>query len=312
MKLKGGLSVCDKIVIISGPTASGKSSYGVQLAKQINGEIISVDSMQVYKGLDIGTAKISYQEMADIPHHLLDVVYPNEAYSVADFQKAARQKISDIIQRNKIPILVGGTGLYIQSVVYDYEFERIEALDYTRYETIPTELLAQRLQHVDNQSYLQIEWQNRRRVMHALALAEQTNKSKSEREAEQKQALLYDIFPIAMMPERTVLYELINNRTKIMLQAGLLAEVAFFNKKFAFAPQITRAIGYKEPLDYLAGNIMNKTALHEIISQNTRRFAKRQCTWIRNQRIDYQCVDPFHFNKTRMLTNVKKFLQTES
>ena len=298
----------NKVVIVSGPTASGKSSYAIELAQCIDGEIISCDSMQVYKGLDIGTAKVTLAEQMDIPHYLLDICLPNETYSVADFQEAAREKIADIQGRGKVPILVGGTGLYIQATVFDYVFEELETLDYERYQALSNESILNRLQAVDKESYQKIEHNNRRRLIHALALGEQTAKTKSQREQAQNQTLLYDVFPIALMPARELLYERINQRVEQMINLGLLAEVAFFNNKYQLAPQIRQAIGYKEPLAYFSGELSSKKAMVEKIQQNTRQFAKRQMTWIRNQKIayNYLCTEA---DKSRIEQALFQFLQ---
>ena len=276
-----------KVVIISGPTASGKTAYAIELAKKIDGEIINADSMQIYSGLDIGTAKVTFAEMEGVPHHLLDIRTPAVAYSVAEFQKDARVLIDAITARGKVPMLVGGTGLYIQATVFDYHFTERPALDFTRYEALSMDALFVRLQEVDPASAATIEKQNMRRVMYAVALAEQTEQTKSEQLAEQEQKLLYDIYPIALQPERSALYERINLRTDMMFAGGLLDEVIFFSKKYVLAPQIRQAIGYKEPLAYLENRAIGLETIIEQTKQDTRRFAKRQITWLKNQKITY-------------------------
>ncbi len=311
MKWKGGLSVSKtKVLIVSGPTASGKSDYAVQLAKQWNGEIISADSMQVFKGLDIGTAKITVDEQQGIPHHLLDVLYPDEAFSIARYQELARAAIGDIQSRGKTPIIAGGSGLYIQSLVYDYVFEKIEKLDFERYEKWSDDELYQMLKDVDTLASEKIEKNNRRRVMHALALAEQTEQSKTEREAAQEHQLMYDIFPIALMPERAVLYDRINQRVENMMRQGLLAEVDYFNQRYRLVEQVKQAIGYKEPLAYLEQKIINKQELIEITQQDTRKFAKRQMTWIKNQKIAYHPIT--NNEEQQVMDKLKNFMEKES
>lgn len=299
-----------KVLIVSGPTASGKSDYAVQLAQQWNGEIISADSMQVFKGLDIGTAKITVEEQQCIPHHLLDVLYPDEAFSIARYQELARAAITDIHSRGKTPIIAGGSGLYIQSLVYDYVFEKIEKLDFVRYEKRSDDELYQMLKHVDTQASEKIEKNNRRRVMHALALAEQTEQSKTAREAAQEHQLMYDIFPIALLPERAVLYDRINQRVENMMKKGLLAEVEYFNQRYQLVEQIKQAIGYKEPLAYLTQKIETKQELIEITQQDTRKFAKRQMTWIKNQKIDYHPIT--NNEEQQVMDKLKNFMEKES
>jgi tRNA dimethylallyltransferase len=294
MKWKSGSNVSnlEKIIIISGPTASGKTAFAIDLAKKINGAIISADSVQVYKGLDIGSAKASWREMAGVDHYLIDIVYPNQPYSVADFQRDGRSAIATILSRGQVPIVVGGSGLYIQSLLFDYVFDTIEPLDYSRYDAYANTALVARLRVLDERSAASIDGHNRRRIVHALALAEQTGQTKSEREAKGRPTACYDCFACALMPERTQLYERINKRVEQMVAAGLTAEAVFFNEKFTLAPQIKQAIGYRESLAYAAAGYLDERAYIATVAQNTRRFAKRQVTWLKNQRI------PYHFIKT--------------
>jgi len=281
-----------KVIVISGPTASGKTQFAIDLAQQINGAIISADSMQVYKGLDIGTAKATLKEMAGVAHHLIDIVHPDVPYSVADFQRDARTAINEIMSQGQIPIIVGGTGLYIQSLVFDYVFDTMEPLDYARYDLLSTVDLAEKLRQLDPLSYDRIDKQNRRRLLRAVALAEQTDQTKSEREAKAQSELVYDVLPFALMPDRAQLYERINQRADAMIAAGLVAEVQYFNQKFVLTEQIKQAIGYRETLAYCAGAYANEAAYKVALAQQTRRFAKRQVTWLKNQRIAY------HFLRT--------------
>lgn len=304
MKLKGGLNVLDKVIVIAGPTASGKSSYAVELAKKIDGEIISADSMQIFQGLDIGTAKINYSQQSGIVHHMIDVVAADQSFSVAAFQVQARQAIQDIIAKKKCPIIVGGSGLYIQALLFDYQFIEQEPIDYSRYDHLTAQQLWERLALLDGVSAVAINWQNRRRVTHALAMAEQTSYTKTEREQQQQQKLCYDILAVALMPERTMLYERINTRVDSMMRQGLMAEVEYFSHKFALCDQIRAAIGYKEPLAYLDGQIDTLDEVTALIQKNTRHFAKRQCTWLRNQRIDYRYID----ENTSIIEDVSRFV----
>ncbi|GBU10560.1 delta(2)-isopentenylpyrophosphate tRNA-adenosine transferase [Erysipelotrichaceae bacterium] len=276
-----------KVIIISGPTASGKSSLAIDVAKLFNGEIISADSMQIYYGMDIGTAKITQLEKQGIEHHCIDMIAPDQKYSIAQFQADARKAISDIVYRGKLPIVVGGSGLYIQSLVFDYDFSESKKLDFERYDDIETTTIYESLQKIDCVSAEKIDPANRRRLIQALAIAEQTEKTKSKREAEQEKKLLFDIYPIAILPERAHLYETINMRVDQMLRSGLLAEVEYFNTTYELAEQVKLAIGYKVPLEYLMSGKMTYEEMVEKTKQDTRKFAKRQMTWIRNQKISY-------------------------
>lgn len=289
-----------KVLILSGPTAAGKTASSLELARALDGEIISCDSMQVYKGLDIGTAKISRQEMKGIQHHLLDVVLPNAPFSVADFQLLAREVIDDIFARGKQPILVGGTGLYIQATIFDYQFPEQEPLDFTAYEALTNEEIHQRLSVKDELSAKQIEVNNRRRTMQALATVEQLGYKKSTASKLQEKKPLYEYVALGIMPEREVLYERINQRVLNMIADGLVAEVAFFHQKYELASQVLRAIGYKEMIEYLDGNVSFDDAIANL-QQNTRRFAKRQLTWMRNQWIDYQNIDELSMDEIVMI-----------
>lgn len=279
-----------KVLILSGATASGKSDVAIKLAQKFDGEIINADSMQVYRGLDIGTAKMPISQREGIKHHLFDFVHPDENFDIYQYQSLARQIIADIVSRNKVPILVGGSGLYIQSTVLDYRLIS-ETIDYTIYEQISNETLYHKLQKLDVQAAKKIEKNNRRRLMRAVALAEQTEWTKYKRESEQGQKALYDILPLALMPLREELYGRINARAIQMLNNGLIAEVDYFQKHFQLTNQIKQAIGYKETLAYLLDQSMGLDVLLSNIQQNTRRLAKRQITWIKNQRLSYHYFD---------------------
>ena len=306
MRLKGGSNVL-KVIVISGPTASGKTDFSLRLAQKIDGEIISADSLQVYKGLDIGTAKVTIPEQLDLVHYGLDLVYPDNNYNVADFQIMARKAITEIIAKGKTPIIVGGTGLYIQSTLFDYEFlPNEQVLELKRYDNFSTDTLINKLRNLDAPALAKIEENNRRRIIHAIALAEQTNLTKTQREQKQEQKLLYDILPFAIVPERVALYERINLRVDRMLKQGLIAEIEYFANHFDLCTSVKTAIGYREPLAYLQGDYDNHQSMVADLKQNTRRFAKRQITWIRNQKIAYDLVDTTDFEQ--VLTAVDKFI----
>lgn len=275
-----------KVVAIVGPTAVGKTSLSIDLAKRFNGEIISGDSMQVYRGLDIGTAKVTPEEMEGVPHHLINVRELDENYSVADFQVAARQTIQEITERGRLPIVVGGTGLYIQSLLWDYKLgSEGEPEDDTlrkSYEHFAEEngnqALWERLQSVDSLAAEKIHFNNRKKMIRALEVFELTGRSILEPKEQPKK--LYDSFLIGLNTDRAILYQRINHRVDLMVEQGLLEEA----KKLAETPNVQAAqgIGYKELFPYFAGEMPLEAALEEV-KLHSRRYAKRQLTWFRNR-----------------------------
>ncbi|MDT2572949.1 tRNA (adenosine(37)-N6)-dimethylallyltransferase MiaA [Enterococcus raffinosus] len=275
-----------KVVAIVGPTAVGKTSLSIDLAKRFNGEIISGDSMQVYRGLDIGTAKVTPEEMDGIPHHLINVRELDENYSVADFQVAARQTIQEITERGRLPIVVGGTGLYIQSLLWDYKLgSEGEPEDDTlrkSYEHFAekngNQALWERLQAVDSLAAEKIHFNNRKKMIRALEVFELTGHSILEPKDQPKK--LYDSFLIGLNTDRAILYQRINHRVDLMVEQGLLEEA----KKLAETPDVQAAqgIGYKELFPYFAGEMSLEAALEEV-KLHSRRYAKRQLTWFRNR-----------------------------
>ncbi|MGL9747226.1 tRNA (adenosine(37)-N6)-dimethylallyltransferase MiaA [Enterococcus sp. DIV0170] len=275
-----------KVVAIVGPTAVGKTSLSIDLAKRFNGEIISGDSMQVYRGLDIGTAKVTPEEMEGVPHHLINVRELDENYSVADFQVAARQTIQEITERGRLPIVVGGTGLYIQSLLWDYKLgSEGEPEDDTlrkSYEHFAekngNQALWERLQAVDSLAAEKIHFNNRKKMIRALEVFELTGHSILEPKEQPKK--LYDSFLIGLNTDRAILYQRINHRVDLMVEQGLLEEA----KKLAETPDVQAAqgIGYKELFPYFAGEMSLEAALEEV-KLHSRRYAKRQLTWFRNR-----------------------------
>lgn len=275
-----------KVVAIVGPTAVGKTSLSIDLAKRFNGEIISGDSMQVYRGLDIGTAKVTPEEMDGVPHHLINVRELDENYSVADFQVAARQTIQEITERGRLPIVVGGTGLYIQSLLWDYKLgSEGEPEDDTlrkSYEHFAekngNQALWERLQAVDSLAAEKIHFNNRKKMIRALEVFELTGHSILEPKEQPKK--LYDSFLIGLNTDRAILYQRINHRVDLMVEQGLLEEA----KKLAETPNVQAAqgIGYKELFPYFAGEMPLEAALEEV-KLHSRRYAKRQLTWFRNR-----------------------------
>jgi tRNA dimethylallyltransferase len=277
-----------KLIVLIGPTAVGKTKLSIELAKQFNGEIISGDSMQIYRGMDIGTAKITPEEMDGIPHHLIDIKDPEESFSTAEFQELVRMKIEEISSKGKMPMIVGGTGLYIQSVIYDYHFtnapsdpEFRSVLEKEADEHGP-DLLHERLKAADPESASRIHPNNVRRVIRALEIVHCTGKTVIELQENQSPELLYDTAVIGLTMDRDILYERINLRVDLMIKQGLLEEVKYFYDKGLRGCQSIQAIGYKELYDYFNGEISLEEAV-ENLKQNSRRYAKRQLTWFRNK-----------------------------
>ena len=272
-----------ELICIVGPTAVGKTKLSIEIAKSLGGEIINGDAMQIYRGLNIGTAKITKEEAKGVAHHLIDEKAPHETYSVADFQKAVRAKIVDIQNRGKLPIIVGGTGLYIKSVLYDYDFGEHVLKDTSNDDDITNEALHVRLMEVDPEEAKNLHPNNRRRVIRALEIFEASGVKKSVAVAKQEHKLLYDVALIGLTDEREVLYERINGRVDAMLEAGLIDEVkALYDAGIPRSAQSAQAIGYKELYDHLDGNISLDEA-RALIKRNSRRLAKRQYTWFCNQ-----------------------------
>jgi tRNA dimethylallyltransferase len=276
----------NKIIVIVGPTSVGKTKMGVELAKRLNGEVISGDSMQIYKTMDIGTAKVTQEEMDGVVHHLIDVKNPDEPYSVKDFQDEVRKAIKDIQSRNKTVIIVGGTGLYIKAALYDYEFSETE-IDHDvfkeKYKDFSNEQLYEYLKSFDEESAKVLHYNNRQRVLRAIEIYELTGKKKSETLEEQQHTLLYDAIFIGLTIDRELLYDRINKRVDTMNKNGLENEVqSLYEKGYTRNMQSMKAIGYKEWFDYFEGKI-SKNEVLELIKKNSRNYAKRQYTWFKNQ-----------------------------
>ena len=290
------------VLCIVGPTAVGKTKMSIELAKQLNGEIISGDSMQIYRGMDIGTAKATMDERQGIPHHLIDEKNPDEPYSVAAFQQTVRAKMEEIKSRGKLPIIVGGTGLYIKSVLYDYEFageSESKEVDEAKYGHLSNEELHAKLAAVDEAGAKDIHPNNRKRVIRALEIYETSGVKKSEMIEKQEHKMIYDACLIGLTDDRTVLYDRINKRVDAMYETGLVEEVkALFDEGIPAESQSIRAIGYKELYDYFKGLISLEES-KELIKRNSRRYAKRQYTWFNNQMdVTWFKVDVQHFDKT--------------
>lgn len=276
------------VVAIIGPTASGKTALSIRLAKEIDGEIINGDSMQVYRNMDIGTAKITDDEMEGIPHHLLSIKEPTEAFSVAEYQRLVRGKIEEIQARGKMPIIVGGTGLYVQSVLYDFQFTKQEVDEKARlqyYEELVKlgpEVMHTKLAKIDPVSAAEIHPNNTRRVIRALEMAELAGVSRAEEQFNRGNIPLYNHLIIGLDMDREKLYERINLRVDLMMKAGLLEEVRALYDAGIRDVQSIKAIGYKELYAYFDGLVTIEEAIEQI-KQNSRRYAKRQLTYFRNK-----------------------------
>ncbi|MCG3090021.1 tRNA (adenosine(37)-N6)-dimethylallyltransferase MiaA [Sporosarcina cyprini] len=276
------------VIAIVGPTASGKTALSVELASLLDGEIINGDSMQVYQGLDIGTAKITEDEMGGIPHHLFDTKKPSEDYSVADYQNDVRSCIEEISSRGKQPIIVGGTGLYIQAVLFDFRFTE-QAGDPAVRNKLEQEAAEQgsqslydRLKQLDPESAEKIHPNNTRRVIRALEIIEVTGKSKVDHEQGKGDKALYPHLLIGLDLPRELLYERIDRRVDAMVEQGLVDEVRALWEQGIRDTQAVQAIGYKELYLYLDGFLSLEEAV-ELVKKNTRNYAKRQLTYLRNK-----------------------------
>lgn len=273
---------------IIGPTASGKTALSIRLAKEIDGEVINGDSMQIYRNMDIGTAKITEQEMEGVPHHLLNIKEPTEGFSVAEYQQLVRSKIEEIKSRGKTPIIVGGTGLYVQSVLYDFQFtkqavnEEVRSMYYEQLEQLGPKAMHEKLAKIDPASAAEIHPNNTRRVIRALEMAELAGVSRAEEQFNRGDVPLYKHLIIGMNMDRETLYERINLRVDLMLKAGLLDEVRALYDAGIRDVQAIKAIGYKEFYQYFDGFITLEEAIDQV-KQNSRRYAKRQLTYFRNK-----------------------------
>lgn len=272
-----------KVIVICGPTASGKTSLGIQIAKLVNGEIISADSMQIYKDMDIGSAKPTIEERAQAVHHLVDFVDPDRRYSVADFKKDAESKIKEILEKNKVPIIVGGTGLYVNSLIYNIHYNEVETdLEYRKMlESIDVKDLYKMAEGIDSEALNKIASTDRKRISRILEIYHSTGKTKTELEKESRHEPEYDYKIFVLNMDRQKLYDRINLRVDLMIKNGLVDEVKRMLEKYSEFPTAMQGLGYKEIVDYLNGNCSLDEAI-EKIKLETRRYAKRQLTWFRS------------------------------
>ncbi|MGG7177642.1 tRNA (adenosine(37)-N6)-dimethylallyltransferase MiaA [Clostridium paraputrificum] len=278
----------NKILVLGGPTAVGKTELSIELAKRLNGEIISADSMQIYKYMDIGSAKVTEEEMRGIKHHMIDVIDPKEPFSVSDFKDGGSKAINEIIQKAKLPMIVGGTGLYINSLTCNMNFSETEKEDSYRIELEAlaeekgNEFIHEMLKDIDPQSYKDIHPNNRKRVIRALEVYKITSKPFSSYNAgEEFYKSDYDIHYFVLTMDREKLYDRINRRVDIMMEKGLLEEcIKLKEMGYTSSMQSMQGIGYKEILYYLEGLITLEDAVN-MIKQGSRNYAKRQLTWFR-------------------------------
>lgn len=279
-----------KVIVICGPTASGKTALSIELAKKINGEIISADSMQIYKDMDIGTAKPTKEEMQGIKHYLLDFVSPEERYSVAQYKHDAKKAIKEILSKGKMPIIVGGTGLYVDSLIYEIEYSDIKIDEKYRKELEEIaemqglEKLYKMALEIDPIAMEKISENDKKRIIRVLEIYKATGKTKTQQEEEsRKNPVEYDYKVFAINWDREILYQRINKRVDIMIEQGLIEEVKEILKKYTKFPTAMQGLGYKEVADYINGNY-TKEEMIEKIKMETRRYAKRQLTWFRKNK----------------------------
>lgn len=299
----------EPLIILTGPTAVGKTKLSIALAKAIDGEIISADSMQVYRGMDIGSAKIKKEEMQGVPHYLIDVLEPEEEFHVVKFQQMAKEAMQKIRAKGKIPIVVGGTGFYIQALLYDIDFTENEKDDaYRRHLEQLTEekgavYLHDMLRYVDEKAAEEIHENNVKRVIRALEFYHQTGKKISEHNEEERgKESPYSFCYFVLNDDRQKLYEQIERRIDEMVEEGLIEEVRTLKEQGFTRDMVSmQGLGYKEILDYLDGKTTLEEAIY-VLKRDTRHFAKRQITWFRRERdVIWVEKEQFRYEEDKML-----------
>lgn len=308
------------LFILAGPTAVGKTDISIKLAKKLNGEIISADSMQIYKHMDIGSAKITKEEMQGIPHYLIDIVEPEESFNVSEFKKMAKQAIDKIDERERLPMLVGGTGLYINSLIYNYDFTEASVdEEYREYlqsmaEINGKEYVHNLLKDVDLESYNRLFPNDLKRVIRALEVFKLTGKTISQFNLENDiYDIPYNVYYFVLNMDRDKLYDRINRRVDIMIENGLIDEVKKLKAMGCTADmQSMKGIGYKEILHYLDGNISLDEAIY-LIKKGSRNYAKRQLTWFRkDDRVIWIDKDEFNDENEIVEYITGKFLSSKN
>ena len=304
----------DRFIILLGPTAVGKTDLSIDLARKFNGEIVSCDSMQIYTYMDIGTAKIQKDEMKGIDHHLIDIVNPDQEFTVSDYNILAREKIREINSRGRLPIFVGGTGLYINSLLYTLNFTEVEP-NYTireKYETLAEEkgvsYLHNILNEIDETSANRLHPNDIRRVIRAIEIYETTGVKMSERNLNFREYNTeFDSYILGLNMDRQKLYDRINKRVDLMIEAGLLKEVNWL-LDMGYGKDLVsmQAIGYKELIEFLEGKSSLEEAV-ELLKRNSRRYAKRQLTWFRKEgKVNW--IDVEDYSREKVFEHISKNL----
>lgn len=305
------------LIVIAGPTAVGKTNLSVKLAKNINGEIISADSMQVYKHMDIGTAKVTQEETSGIKHHLIDILEPDEEFNINIFQNRAKESINNILDVNRIPIMVGGTGFYIQSILYDIDFQDTCKDDSYRSQlqekaiSLGNEYVHNMLKEVDPVSYDKIHPNNLKRVIRALEYYRETgNPISVHNEIESQKESQYNLAFYVLNMNRESLYERIDKRVDIMIEQGLVEEVKEL-KDMGYSRDLVsmKGLGYKEIYGFLEGEYDLDRAIY-ILKRDTRHFAKRQITWFKREKnVKWINVDEYNFDQELILNKMLKDIE---
>ncbi|MBS4535973.1 tRNA (adenosine(37)-N6)-dimethylallyltransferase MiaA [Clostridium sp. D2Q-14] len=306
------------LILIVGPTAAGKTAISIDIARKIAGEIISADSMQIYKYMDIGTAKVTNDEMQGIPHYLIDEIYPDEKFTVSEFKKLAYNYISKIYNKNKFPIVVGGTGLYINSLVYNLDFTKTVSNSKLRYnfnklaKEKGNKYIHELLKEVDKKSYIRIHENDTKRIVRALEVFYDTGKPMSEsynKFREPNPDFNFIIFGITM--DRKKLYKRINSRVDLMIDKGLVKEVkGLLDMGYHKNLVSMQGLGYKEIISYINGEISLNDAV-ELLKRDTRRFAKRQLTWFRrDNRIKWINIEEYK-NKSDIISKIVSIIEND-
>ena len=271
------------IISIVGPTGVGKSSLALEVAKKVGGEIVNSDAFQIYKYMDIGTAKPSLDERSQVKHHLFDYVEPDYPFSIYDYQVALRKKIEELESKNIPIILVGGTGLYLKSALYDFNLSYEEKkIDMSKYDNYTNQELHKVLEEMDYEESQKIHFNNRKRVLRAIEIYLTQGKKKSDIVKEQEHKLLYDVTIVGLTKEREELYDLINKRVDLMFEQGLMNEVTTLMNRYDHSIHAFQAIGYKEIIEGIKLN-QSEEQIKELIKRNSRRYAKRQFTYFNHQ-----------------------------